>query len=326
MTVHVLHGDQPSPLQRLTDDYLANCRARGLSPRTDEQYSYALGKLLRWCDTEGITRLEELDARTFDRYTTFLLSRRNRYDKPVSKHAVHSQIRPVRLLLNWAKREGEPVQARPQLPRREKPIRDVLDREEIDRLEAGLVYERDRVIIRTFADCGLRLDELTKLKASDIVRSGRQAYLRVLGKRGRERDVPVAPSLLRRLDRLIESRPTGRQSDGIFIGHRRRDGIYTALTQIGVYRCVKDACHRSGITKPVYPHILRHSWMTEMLRRGMSPIQLSIIAGASLEVINAHYTHLNKSDAYEAMMRALSATDREKSPWTGGPTSRLSSR
>ena len=98
------------------------------------------------------------------------------------------------------------MQARPQLPRREKPIRDVLDRDEIDRLERALIYERDKVIVRVFADCGLRLDELTKLEPNDIVRSGRQAHLRVLGKRGRIRDVPVPPSLLRKLDRLIESR------------------------------------------------------------------------------------------------------------------------
>jgi integrase/recombinase XerD len=311
MAVQLLHGVQPSPLDRLINDYLSNCAARGLSPRTDEQYSYALrSKFLVWCDAEGIARLEELDARTFDRYTTYLLSRRNRYGNPVSKHAVHSLIRPVRLMLNWAKREGEPVQARPQLPRREKPNRDVLTREEVDLLEQGLIYERDKVIVRVFADCGLRLDELTKLKATDVVRSGREAHLRVLGKRGRIRDVPVAPSLLRRLDRLIESRPRDRDSDGVFIGHRRRDGVYTALTQIGVYRSVKDAFHRSGIKKPVYPHILRHSWMTEMLRCGMNPIQLSIIAGASVEVINAHYTHLNKSDAYEAMIRALSSPRR----------------
>jgi integrase len=308
MAVQLVERGLPSPLERLVDDYLANCRARGLSPRTDEQYSYAIrSKFLKWCDAEGITRLEELNARTFDRYTTFLLSRRNRYGTPVSKHAVHSQIRPIRLLLNWAKREGEPVQARPQLPRREKPIRDVLDRDEIDRLERALIYERDKVIVRVFADCGLRLDELTKLEAKDIVRSGRQAHLRVLGKRGRMRDVPIPPSLLRRVDRLIESRPADRDTDGIFVGHRRRNGVYTALTDIGVYQVVKDAFRRAKLTKPVYPHMLRHSWMTEMLRRSMNPIQLSIIAGASLEVINGHYTHLNKSDAYDAMMKALSA-------------------
>jgi len=296
-----------TPIERLVDDYLISCRARGLSPRTDEQYSYALRNVfLPWCDAEGIARLSDLDRRAFDRYSSMLLAKRNRYGQAISKHSVHSFLRPVRLLLNWASREGEEVVARPQLPRREKPIRDVLSRAEIDQLEAAVPTERDRLIIRIFGDCGLRLDELTRVSASDIVRSGRQAHLRVLGKRGRVRDVPLPPSLLRRLDRFIDGRPEDRTSDRIFLGHRRRNGEYEALTDIGVYRVVKDAVQRAGITKPVYPHLLRHSWMTEMVRCGMSPIQLSIIAGASPEVIAGVYTHLNREDAYDAMIRALS--------------------
>jgi integrase/recombinase XerD len=308
MAVHLLDPGNPSPLDRLVGDYLANCRARGLSPRTDEQYSYALRNVfLRWCDAEGVTRLDQLDSRTFDRYTSNLLARRNRYGRPITKHAVHSFIRPVRLMLNWATREGEDVKARPQLPRREKPVRDVLTRDEIDLLERVMANERDKLIIRIFGDCGLRLDELTRLEAKDIVRSGRQAHLRVLGKRSRIRDVPIPPSLLRRLDRFAEARPDDRDSDAMFLGCRRRVGIYTRLTDIGVYQVVKDAVHRARIGKPIYPHLLRHSWMTEMLRNGMNPIQLSIIAGASPDVIAQHYTHLNKDDAYDAMIRALTA-------------------
>jgi integrase len=294
-----------TPLERLVGDYLMSCRARALSPRTDEQYSYALGIFLRWCEGEGITRLGELDGRAFDRYTTWLLSRRNRDGQPVSKHGVHTRIRPVRLLLNWATREGEEVLARPQLPRREKPIRDVLTREEIDALERVLPNERDKLIIRIFADCGLRLDELTRLEAKDIVRSGRQAHLRVLGKRGRIRDVPLPPSLLRRLDRFIDSRPEERTSDHVFLTQRRHAGVHDALTRMGVYQVVKYSFQRSRVIKHVYPHLLRHSWMTEMLRNGMNPIQLSMIAGASPEVIAMHYTHLNKEDAYDAMIKAL---------------------
>jgi uncharacterized protein (DUF433 family) len=45
--------------------------------------------------------------------------------------------------------------------------------------------------------------------------------------------------------------------------------------------------------------------MTEMLRQGMNPIQLSFIAGASTDVIAQHYAHLTKDDAYDAMVRAL---------------------
>jgi hypothetical protein len=50
--------------------------------------------------------------------------------------------------------------------------------------------------------------------------------------------------------------------------------------------------------------------MTEMLRNGMSPIQLSLIAGASPEVIANCYTHLTKDDAYSAMLRVLTNVDR----------------
>ena len=84
MAVQLLDTGLPTPLERLVDDYLINCRARGLSPRTDEQYSYSLGILLRWCATQGITTLAELDRRAFDRYTTWLLSRTNRDGNAVS--------------------------------------------------------------------------------------------------------------------------------------------------------------------------------------------------------------------------------------------------
>jgi hypothetical protein len=45
--------------------------------------------------------------------------------------------------------------------------------------------------------------------------------------------------------------------------------------------------------------------MTEMLRNGMNRIQLSVIAGASPDVIAACYTHLTNDDAYEAMLQVL---------------------
>jgi site-specific recombinase XerD len=236
MALKVLPTPTPSPLSRLVEDYLMSCRARGLSPRTDAQYGYALRNVfLKWCDAEGITRLEELDRRTFDRYTSYLLQKRTRSGAPITAHAGHSFLRPVRILLNWAARQGETVVAKPQLPRREKPIRDVLSRDEIDQLERVMPNERDKLIIRIFGDCGLRLDELTKLKADDIVRSGRQAHLRVLGKRNRMRDVPIPPTLLRRLDRYIEARPEERSADALFLTLRARGGVHDPLTMIGVY-------------------------------------------------------------------------------------------
>jgi len=200
------------------------------------------------------------------------------------------------------------------VPRRERPIRDVLSRAELDELERVMPHERDKLIIRIFADCGLRLEELTRLDAGDLIRGGRHVHLRVHGKRDRIRDVPLPPNLVRRVERLIANRPVGRTSDAIFLSHRRRGlGDYDALTTGGVYQVVKEAVARAGMSKRVFPHLLRHSWMTEMLRCGMNPIQLSFIAGASTEVIAKNYAHLTRDDAYDAMIRALNG-----SPATAG--------
>jgi len=310
MAVHVLDGTVPSALDHLVDDYLTHCAARGLSPRTlDNSYGYALRSVfLPWCASDGIRTVSELDRRAVDRFTASLLQRQHPDGRPISKHTVACYVRPVRLLLTWASREGEDVRAKPQLPRCSKPLRDVLTWEEIDALESVVPTERDKLIVRIFADCGLRLDELTQLGPQNIIRSGRQAYLRVLGKRSRVRDVPVPPQLLRRIERHLAGRPTDRTADRMFLALRRGPtGDYEPMSPHGVHQVVKDASARAHLSKRVYPHLLRHSWMTEMLRQGMSPIQLSIIAGASMQVIAEHYTHLTKGDAYDAMLLALTA-------------------
>jgi integrase len=54
--------------------------------------------------------------------------------------------------------------------------------------------------------------------------------------------------------------------------------------------------------------LLRHSFATEALRRGMNPIQLAQILGHSgLRMIESVYSHLNTTDAYDAMMRMLAS-------------------
>jgi site-specific recombinase XerD len=265
----------------------------------------------------------DLDRRALDRFTASLLQRTHADGRSISKHTVASYVRPVRLLLTWASGEGEEVHAKPQLPRCSKPLRDVLTRDEIDLLENVMATERDKLIVRIFGDCGLRLEELTHLCPQDIIRSGRQAYLRVLGKRHRMRDVPVPPSLLRRLERHIAGRPEERSADRIFLALRRGPaGQYEPMSPHGVHQVVKDAAARARIGKRIYPHLLRHSWMTETLRQGVSPIQLSIIAGASMQVIAEHYTHLTKNDAYDAMLRVWTTprdASRGQAPFTPYP-------
>ena len=297
-----------SSVPDLVDDYLNSCRARGLSVRTLENaYGFALNRIfLPWCRREGVATTDDLSQSTLDRFTTDLLSRQSERGKPLSKASVHSYVRPVRQLLAWAEARGETVGGRPQLPKQPRREREVLSRAEIDRLEDSARTERDKVIVRLFADCGLRLAELSGLSLEDIRRGGNRTYLRVRGKGDRERLVPMLPDLARRVERLSRNRPADAAGGRIFYSSRRLHGeTYEPLTESGVAQMVGLLGKQAQLGKPVHPHLLRHSWITEMLRRGMNPVQLAAIAGASEKVIADHYAHLSQDDAYDAMAKAL---------------------
>lgn len=295
----------------MADDYLASTAARGLSPATEIAYRHSLHRVfLPWCREHEVTKVENLDRRVLDRFSRDLLGRPSSRGGILSKHSVHTYTRPVRQLLAWAGRHGEDVSATPQLPKLPRLRRAVLSRQEVDRLEAAAVSERDRVIIRIFGDCGIRLGELVALRTTDIVRTSQGAYLDVIGKGRRQRRVPIGPALLRRVERCIASRPNGEPPGPIFFASRRTGfGLYEPLQEDGVKKLVAMAGRRAQLDRRVHPHLLRHSWMTEMLRRRMNPIQLAVVAGASQDVIATHYEHLTEQDAYQSVMRALSSRD-----------------
>jgi integrase/recombinase XerD len=311
----VVAPEGPSSLDVLVSDYLASCRARGLSRGTIERaYSFSLKEVfLPWCAANEIDELSQLTQRILDRFTSHLYERSGRRGEPLSRHTSHTYIRHVRQFLNWASKEGETESdARPQLPRLPRRVVDVLSRHEIDQLEGAAPAERDKLIVRILADGGLRVGELCALTSTDIVRHDRSVFLKVHGKGNRERLVPLRPDVARRIERFIRYRSVDAKGDKLFVALRRgRDGRYDPLTPSGVAQLLRGLADRAGITKRVHPHLLRHSFATEALRRGMNPIQLAQILGHSgLRMIESVYSHLNTTDAYEAMMRMLTASDR----------------
>ena len=101
-------------------------------------------------------RPDQLDSRTVNAFSVALAEQGGKDGRPLSKFSIHAYARAVRGFLNWCSREGETVTARPALPRLPRRVLDVLDREELEALEAAGPTERDRLIIRVLADCGLK--------------------------------------------------------------------------------------------------------------------------------------------------------------------------
>lgn len=308
--VTVVEPAPSSRLTRLVDDYLMECRARGLAPSTiHNSYGYPLRSIfLPWCADNDIETPEQLDARTLAAFSVHLQEEGGKRTQALSKFSVHAYIRAVRGFLTWCQREGEVVSARPALPRLPRRVLEVLDRDEIDALEAAAPTERDKLIIRTLADCGLRAEGLVGLRVEDLLRRDRQAYLRVSEKGDREREVPLPPALHRRLERYISGgQPLDARDSHLFISLRRgKTGDYEPLTRSGVLQLVRGAAERAGIKKRVHTHLLRHSFITNALRSGMNPLILAKIAGhSSLRMIDQVYSHLNTSDTYDAMISML---------------------
>lgn len=71
---------------------------------------------------------------------------------------------------------------------------------------------------------------------------------------------------------------------------------------------IRNLAETAGIRKRVYPHLLRHSFAAEYLRRGGNPILLQQILGhGSLAMITRTYQRLEMVDAHDELMRLLAA-------------------
>ncbi len=312
---------QPPSMEGLVDDYLAACRARGLSPKTIRlAYGYPLkGVFVPWCGRTGILAPSNLTTRLLERFSADLMENGGKRGE-LSRNTVWSYVKAVRGFLAWAKAEGEDVDAEARLPKLPQRHIDVLTRDEVQRMEDIAESERDKLIVRLLADTGIRVGELVRLRERDVVEQSRtEAFLRVLGrsqgggaKGDRYRMVPLSPALAKRVHRYVaKHRPADATSDRVFVSRRRsQNGGYEAISESGVQQMIRDLGERAGVRKRVHPHLFRHSAATFMLQRGMNPLLVAQVLGhTSLAMIQRVYAHLTPTDAHQALMQVFRSDD-----------------
>lgn len=126
---------------------------------------------------------------------------------------------------------------------------------------------RDRAMLETLYATGLRVTELVSLDMKDLHLSRPAAYLRCTGKGSKERTLPLHEQALQALEAYLEDgRPHlvhDRRETALFV-NRRGD----RLTRQGFWLILKGHAKQAGITTPVTPHTLRHSFATHMLTGG----------------------------------------------------------
>jgi integrase/recombinase XerC len=145
--------------------------------------------------------------------------------------------------------------------------------------------KRDRVILELFYATGVRLSELINLKKADI--NHYEGVIKVLGKRSKERYIPVYLELLNKLKELQElNKEVNANSDFIFLT-KRGTKIYSRL----VYRIVNTYLSQASNSEKRSPHVLRHTFATHLLNNGAELNTIKELLGHTSLAATQVYTH-----------------------------------
>jgi integrase/recombinase XerD len=173
-------------------------------------------------------------------------------------------------------------------------IPDVLTTEEVDRLLAAPQPDtplgaRDRAILYVLYASGLRASEVCALDLHAID----EACVRVKGKGGKERLVPIAQAAIAAVDHyLLHFRGVAREEHGapLFITQWGKR-IDRAL----VWERVRHYARQAGICKPVFPHMLRHSFATHLLENGADLRVIQEMLGHACIATTDRYSHVSNA-------------------------------
>ncbi|MBA8888461.1 integrase/recombinase XerD [Dokdonella fugitiva] len=270
----------------------------GLAANTLASYRRDLEGYSRWLAARG-RELASADREQLQRY----LGERSRSGgvagsgyKARSNARLLSALRHFhRLLVREGRLGADPTLLvdPPKLPRSLPKALSEVDIENLLRAPGeGPLGLRDRAMIELMYATGLRVSELVGITAAQV--NLRQGVLRVLGKGGKERLVPLGDEAAHWLQRYVaDARPMllkGARSDALFVSNRR-----TAMTRQMFWTLVKKHALAAGIAPArISPHVLRHSFATHLLNHGADLRALQLMLGHSSLSTTQIYTLVAK--------------------------------
>ncbi|MDP3725007.1 MAG: tyrosine-type recombinase/integrase [Nanoarchaeota archaeon] len=298
----------PKPLPSHIPDFLDWLDVeKGLSTKTQENYSRFIKRFIRWLEFQKLASLKphELTSDHVWKYRIFL-ARQTRSERsaaaPLKKSTQNYYLIALRSLLGYfTERDITSLPADKIKLARNKEDKEVrfLNLVELERLfsmpdvssPAGL---RDRTILETFFSTGMRISELVALNRIQVEPSlgADELELGIIGKGGRARTVYFSKRVLSWLKKYLETR--GDFDDPLFVNYQSRKGSSRRLTPRSIERVIKDYALRAGLPKNTTPHVLRHSFATDLLSQGVDIRLLQEFLGHKDISATQIYTHVTK--------------------------------
>lgn len=251
---------------------------KGLASNTIEAYERDIKDFILYLNNVEINDIESVEKQHIIDFLTHLK------DQDLSSSTICRHLVTIKVFYRFLKRERL-VEVNLTLyiesPKLWQIIPQVLSNNEIARLfkEPDLSTElgaRDRAILEVTYSSGLRVSELCRLEIYDVD----DTFVRVLGKGGKERLVPLGEKAIEAVDYYLlhfRDHRAGPEEKALFLSKRGKP-----IERTAIWKMIKAYAKTAGIEKKISPHSLRHSFATHLLD-----------GGADLRVIQEMLGHAN---------------------------------
>lgn len=285
-------------VQALITDFLEYLEIeQNRSQKTISNYDHYLTRLI---DYAGDIEVKDITPELVRKWRLWLNRLGTNTSDELQKTTQNYHLIALRSFLKYcAKRDIPALSAdKIELARTKRKQVTFLSEEELDRLfvqpdiatEAGL---RDRAIVELLYSSGLRVSELVGLNKEHI--NLKRLEFMVRGKGQKDRPIFISPEAAAWVEKYLAMRQD--TSPALFVrigGHKKADtsGNYLRLTARSVQRIIARYALMAGITKPVSPHTLRHSFATDLIMNGADLRSVQAMLGHSNIATTQIYTHV----------------------------------
>jgi integrase/recombinase XerD len=268
---------------------------RGLAFNTIEAYRRDVKSFLAFLSKKGVTSWAEVTQQDLIHFL------QTRHQTHYAAASISRTLMAIKVLFRFFKREGV-IAANPTIylenPKLWQLIPNVLTAEEVENLLAEPNIEiwkgaQDKAILELLYACGLRVSELCGMKIYDVD----ETFVRVRGKGGKERVVPIGKQAIAAIDQALAFRELTNSDRNTFLFISRSG---RPIERGVVWAMVKHYAKAAGISKTISPHTLRHSFATHLLDNGADLRVIQEMLGHASISSTDRYTHISNARLHEA--------------------------
>ena len=284
---------------------------RGSSPLTIRNYRHYLSRFCQWMAKENIRQeLKDINQDIVRSYRVYLSRLSDGKGGTLSRKTQGYHAIALRSFLKWLIKNDAKVMApeKIDLPKIDERQIKFLSGEEVDRLlnappQDKISGKRDKAILEVLFSTGLRVSELTKLDRDKVDLDRRE--FGIVGKGGKARVVFLSTRAAEWIKKYLNARED--KYKPLFIRHKGKVDPTTPdnkvrLTVRSVQRMIKKYSRKMKLTIDATPHVLRHSFATDLLMAGADIRSVQEMLGhknIQTTQVYTHVTHKHLKDIHE---------------------------